>query len=50
MDLIRDYWWLIIVVLALVLAFILLRPRQRVTLTDSAPTRPHMSAVSTTGC
>jgi len=42
MDLIRDYWCLIIVVLALVLAFILLRPRQRVTLTDSAPTRPHM--------
>ncbi|MFL6731563.1 MAG: hypothetical protein ACJ8EP_04395 [Sphingomicrobium sp.] len=42
MDLIREYWWLIIVVLALVLAFILLRPKQRVKLTDSAPTRPHM--------
>jgi predicted flap endonuclease-1-like 5' DNA nuclease len=42
MDLIRDYWWMIIVVLALVLAFILLRPKQRVTLTDSAPPRPHM--------
>ena len=36
MDLIRDYWWVILVVLALVLAFILLRPKQRVTLTDSA--------------
>ena len=43
MDLIREYWWLIIVVIALVLAFILLRPKQRVTLTDSAPVRPHMA-------
>ncbi|HEY4070676.1 MAG TPA: hypothetical protein VGM04_03860 [Sphingomicrobium sp.] len=42
MDLIRDYWWLIVVVVALVLAFILLRPKQRVKLTDSAPVRPHM--------
>jgi predicted flap endonuclease-1-like 5' DNA nuclease len=42
MDLIREYWWLIAVVVALVLAFILLRPKQRVTLTDSAPVRPHM--------
>lgn len=42
MDLIREYWWLIIVLVALVLAFILLRPRQRVQLTDSAPIRPHM--------
>jgi predicted flap endonuclease-1-like 5' DNA nuclease len=44
MDLIREYWWLIAVVaVALVLAFILLRPKQRVTLTDSAPVRPHMT-------
>ena len=43
MDLIREYWWLIVIVVALVLAFILLRPRQRVTLTDSAPVRPHMA-------
>ena len=43
MDLIREYWWLIIVVVALVLAFILLRPKQRVQLTDSAPVRPHMA-------
>jgi predicted flap endonuclease-1-like 5' DNA nuclease len=43
MDLIREYWWLIIVVAALVLAFILLRPKQRVKLTDSAPVRPHMA-------
>ncbi len=43
MDLIREYWWLIVIVVALVLAFILLRPRQRVNLTDSAPVRPHMA-------
>ena len=43
MDLIREYWWLILVVVALVLAFVLLRPRQRVSLTDSAPVRPHMA-------
>jgi len=43
MDLIREYWWLIVVLLALVLAFILLRPKQRVQLTDSTPVRPHMT-------
>jgi predicted flap endonuclease-1-like 5' DNA nuclease len=43
MDLIREYWWAIAVLVALVLAFILLRPRQRVQLTDSAPVRPHMA-------
>ena len=42
MDLIREYWWVIIVVLALVLAFLLLRPKQKIALTDSAPLRPHM--------
>src|SRR5690242_12183224 len=42
MDLIREYWWEIAIVVALVLAFILLRPKQRVTLSDSAPVRPHM--------
>ena len=46
MDLIREYWWLIAVVVVLVLAFILLRPKQRVQLTDSAPTRPHMAQKS----
>lgn len=42
MDLIREYWWLIVILVVLVLAFILLRPKQRVQLTDSAPVRPHM--------
>jgi predicted flap endonuclease-1-like 5' DNA nuclease len=46
MDLLREYWWVIVIVVALVLAFILLRPRQRVTLTDSAPVRPHMATRS----
>jgi predicted flap endonuclease-1-like 5' DNA nuclease len=43
MDLIREYWWVIAVLVALVLALLLLRPKQRVQLTDSAPVRPHMS-------
>ena len=43
MDLIREYWWLIALVVALALAFILLRPKQRVQLTDSASVRPHMT-------
>lgn len=43
MDLIREYWWLIAILVALVLAFIVLRPKQRVQLTDSAPVRPHMA-------
>ncbi len=43
MEFIREYWWLLIVVVGLILAFVLLRPRQRVQLTDSAPLRPHMA-------
>ena len=46
MDFIREYWWVVAIVVALVLAFVLLRPRQNIRLTDSAPIRPHM-AVST---
>src|SRR5947209_5374943 len=42
MDLIREYWWLVLI-LVLVLAFILLRPKQRVQLTDTTPVRPHMT-------
>jgi predicted flap endonuclease-1-like 5' DNA nuclease len=46
MELVRDNWPLILVLLALALiaAVILLRPRQRVRLSDSAPVRPHMTA------
>lgn len=44
MDVIREYWWLILLVIAVaILAFLLVRPRQRVRLTDSAPVRPHMA-------
>ncbi len=43
MDFLQHYWWLIIVVVALVLAVLLLRPRQRVQLTESAAVRPHMA-------
>ena len=42
MDVVQNYWWLIVIALALVVAFFLLRPRQGVRLTDSAPVRPHM--------
>jgi predicted flap endonuclease-1-like 5' DNA nuclease len=43
MDFIREYWWLILIAAAAVaLAYLVLRPRQRVQLTDSAPRRPHM--------
>lgn len=44
MDLIREYWWLILaVVVVALLAFLLMRPKQRVQLTESAPARPHMA-------
>jgi predicted flap endonuclease-1-like 5' DNA nuclease len=44
MTFVQDNWPLILTVAAvvLILAFLLLRPRQRVRLTDSAPVRPHM--------
>jgi predicted flap endonuclease-1-like 5' DNA nuclease len=43
MDLIREYWWIGAIVVALVVLFLLLRPRQRVKLTESAPARAHMA-------
>jgi len=46
MELVRDYWWVIVIGLALVLAFVLMRPKQRVTLSDTAPVRPHMQHAS----
>jgi predicted flap endonuclease-1-like 5' DNA nuclease len=44
-EVLRDYLPLLGVVLliAIALGFLLMRPRQRVRLTDSAPTRPHMA-------
>lgn len=43
MDFVREYWSLILLAaIAVVIVVMLLRPRQRVTLTDSAPVRPHM--------
>ena len=50
MDFVREYWWAIVVVVAaLVLAFILLRPRQSVRLTETAPVRPHMASAKKLG-
>ena len=45
MSLLIQYWpaTLIGALVVLALLYLLLRPRQRVTLTDSAPVRPHMS-------
>ena len=39
-----EYWWGIFVAVAVIaiLLFLLLRPRQRVTLSDATPARPHM--------
>lgn len=47
MDFVRDYWPLVLagLVLLAVTAFVLLRPRQRVRLSDQqTPVRPHMAA------
>lgn len=45
MEMIREYWWVLLIALGVaLLLFVLLRPRQRVTLTDSAPVRPHMAS------
>jgi len=45
MEMVREYWWVLLVALGVALfLFLLLRPRQRVTLTDSAPARPHMAS------
>lgn len=44
MQIVQEYWPIILIAVALllILALLFLRPRQRVTLTDSAPIRPHM--------
>jgi predicted flap endonuclease-1-like 5' DNA nuclease len=44
MEVVHGYWPAIIVAVAflIILAFLIFRPRQRVTLSDSAPVRPHM--------
>ena len=44
MDRLYEYWWLILLLVVVIpLLVLLLRPRQRVKLTDSAPVRPHMA-------
>ena len=45
MEFLREYWPVLLLALAVlaILAFILLRPRQRVQLTDNTPVRPHMA-------
>ena len=50
MDVLIAYWPLALVaaLVAVVLLYFLLRPRQRIALTDSAPVRPHMAVESKT--
>lgn len=44
MDIGSNLTWIIpVIVVVAILAFLLLRPRQRVQLSDSAPVRPHMA-------
>ena len=44
MDLVRDYWPIILLAIAIAIGVIVrARPRQRVRLTDSTPVRPHMA-------
>lgn len=46
MELFNAYWPIILVALLIgvIVGFLIFRPRQRVTLTDSTPRRPHMAA------
>jgi len=47
MDVANNWWIILLVVIVLaIIAVVLLRPRQRVELTDKTPTRPHMAARS----
>lgn len=45
MEFVHEHWLAIVIAVAVlvVLALLVLRPRQRVSLTDSAPVRPHMA-------
>ena len=47
-ELFNTYWPVILIalVIGLIVGFLVFRPRQSVRLTDSAPTRPHMTAAS----
>ena len=49
MEILIAYWPLALIaaLAALLLLYVLLRPRQRVALTDSAPLRPHMNLAKT---
>lgn len=49
MDLLREYWWAVALGIVLLVALLLLlRPKQKVTLTDTAPLRPHMQQPAST--
>jgi len=48
-EFINSYWpvFLIALIIGAVVGYLVFRPRQRVTLTDSTPLRPHMTASAT---
>jgi len=48
MEFITSYWpvFLIALLIGAIVGYLVFRPRQRVTLTDTAPIRPHMAASS----
>ena len=48
MEFIKDYWvvFLIALIIGALVGYLVFRPRQRVTLTDSTPLRPHMTAAA----
>jgi predicted flap endonuclease-1-like 5' DNA nuclease len=45
MDMLTQYWWAVpVALIAILILFLLFRPRQRVTLSNDVPLRPHMPA------
>lgn len=50
MDMLSQYWWAIpVALLAILILYFLFKPRQRVSLTDNVPLRPHMPPAKAEG-
>ena len=50
MEFVQSYWpvFLIALIIGAIVGYLIFRPRQRVTLTENTPLRPHMAAAPTT--
>jgi len=50
MEFINSYWpvFLVALIAGAIVGYLIFRPRQRVTLSDDTPLRPHMTAAPTT--